>query len=420
MGGKKKRRRRDSSSGPALRNHTHDTSESAVIHGEASTAPGAREQSSEREATGRALSIAALFAWSLGILGAVLLAASLLLLTLNLSHPGVHVYDLWVQETVVAATFPALGLFIAFHRPEHPVGWLFCVAGLVGGVDHFCGEYATYALLAQPGSLPAGEAAAWVCSWLWVPFNALLVFVALLFPDGRLPSRRWRPVAWLNGVLAVVGAAAAAFLPGPVDTLGPIENPLGIKGLESARDLIDGVLEALSYAAIGLAVVVSLLLRFRRAGAVERQQIKWLAYAACVVLLGAILSYGVSDATDKWWIEQLGVALLAVGFVGTPIAVGMAILKYRLYEIDIIINRTLVYGALTVVLAILFQVIDASLQHLLVALTNQDSLLGSIITALLITALFKPVKHRIQHLVDRYLSFKESEAPGRSEEANPS
>ena len=127
-------------------------------------------------------------AWSLGILCAVLLAPTLLLFALNLLNPDVEVYGLWVQDTVVAVTFPALGLLLASRRPEHPIGWLFCATGFLGGLDHFCGEYALYALLAQPGSLPAGQAAAWGSSWLWVPFSALLVFLALLFPVGCLPG----------------------------------------------------------------------------------------------------------------------------------------------------------------------------------------------------------------------------------------
>jgi len=165
-------------------------------------------------------------AWSLGILWALLLALTLLFFTLNLLHPGVEVDPIWINGTAVAVSFPALGLLLASRRPEHPIGWLFCAAGLLEGLDHFCGEYSIYALLAQPGSLPAGHAAAWVTSWVWVPFTALLWFLVLLFPDGRLPSRRWRPFAWLVGIATVVWATVAALLPGPVCEVCTIENPL--------------------------------------------------------------------------------------------------------------------------------------------------------------------------------------------------
>jgi hypothetical protein len=126
---------------------------------------------------------AAWLAWSLGIFCGVLLAPTLLLFTFNRSHPSVDFYGPWVQETVVAVTFPALGLLILSRRPGHTIGWLFCGAGFAAGLDHFCGEYAIYALQSQPDSLPGGEISAWIVSWLWVPFNALLVYVALLFDD---------------------------------------------------------------------------------------------------------------------------------------------------------------------------------------------------------------------------------------------
>jgi hypothetical protein len=227
---------------------------------------------------------AAWIAWSIGLLCAVLLAPTLLLLAFNLSHPGVEAFGLWwaLPETAVAVTFPTLGLLIASRRPEHPIGWLFCGTGLVAGLDHFCTEYAIYAQLARSSSLLASQVVAWVTSWLWVPFNALLVFVALLFPEGRLPSKRWRPVAGLAGIAAVMGITVAAVLPVPVCNVCTIENPLGIEGLESVSEVADALLEAFWYGVLGIVAVTSLFVRFRRAGGVERQQIKWLAYAASV------------------------------------------------------------------------------------------------------------------------------------------
>jgi hypothetical protein len=343
---------------------------------------------------------AAWIAWSLGILSVALLAPTLLLFALNLFHPDVDVFGLWLQETVVAVTFPSLGLLIVSRRPEHPIGWLFCGAGLVGGLDHFCGEYAIYALLAQPNSLPAGQVAAWMSSWLWVPSNALLVYVALLFPDGRLPSKRWKPVAWLVGIAAVVGVSVAAVLPVPVCNVCIIENPLGIEGLESVSELVDALIEAFWYG-LGLVAVASLFVRFRRAGGVERQQIKWLAYTASLVVLGAILAYGVYSATGVRWTWQVGLALLAVGFVGTPIAVGIAISRYRLYDIDLLINRTLVYGALTAMLALVYFGDVVLFQAAFRALTGQESQLAIVASTLAIAALFNPLRRRLKAFIDR-------------------
>jgi hypothetical protein len=343
---------------------------------------------------------AAWIAWSLGILSVALLAPTLLLFALNLFHPDVDVFGLWLQETVVAVTFPSLGLLIVSRRPEHPIGWLFCGAGLVAGLDHFCGEYAIYALLAQPNSLPAGQAAAWMSSWLWVPSNALLVYVALLFPDGRLPSKRWKPVAWLVGIAAVVGVSVAAVLPVPVCNVCIIENPLGIEGLESVSELVDALIEAFWYG-LGLVAVASLFVRFRRAGGVERQQIKWLAYTASLVVLGAILAYGVYSATGVRWTWQVGLTLLAVGFVGTPIAVGIAISRYRLYDIDLLINRTLVYGALTAMLALVYFGDVVLFQAAFRALTGQESQLAIVASTLAIAALFNPLRRRLKAFIDR-------------------
>src|SRR5829696_1387392 len=347
---------------------------------------------------------AAWLAWSLGILCVALLAFTLLLLAFNRSHPGVDVYGPWVQETVVAVTFPALGLLILSRRPQHSIGWLFCVAGFVAGLDHFCGEYAIYTQQAEPNSLPGGEISAWIVSWLWVPFNAVLVYVALLFPDGRPPSRRWRSVAWLVGIAVLVGGTVAAILPVPVCNICSIENPLGIEYLEGVSEPVDALIEAFWYGVLGLVAVASLYVRFRHAGAVERQQIKWLAYAASLVVFGTILAYGVYGATGVQWTWQVGITLLAIGLVGTPIAVGIAISRHRLYEIDTLINRTLVYGALTAALALLYEITLVTVQHVLLALTHvEHSPLAYFATAMVMAAVFEPLKRRIDAFVERYL-----------------
>jgi hypothetical protein len=350
----------------------------------------------------------------------VLTGLGLAFLALNRSHPGAPVFEFAFRATVITASCTSVGVVIASRRPSHPIGWIFGALGLLSGVHLFSGEYAVYALAMEGGSPPGGKVSAWITCWLWVPINALLAFVALLFPDGKLPSPRWRPVAWLNGAMAVAGSLAAAFLPGPTPWIGAVDNPFGAQGLGGAKDLIDGTLEALSYGIL-LAGVISLYFRYRRAGRVEHQQIKWLAYVGAVLLTGTILLNIGPDSLDGTWIRQLGFALWVIGFAGVPVAIGIAIFRYRLYEIDIIINRTLVYGALTVVMAIIFQSIDATLHYLLVTLAHVHTLPGSIIAALVVGALFDPVRHRIQRFVDGHLRpGGRGGGPGRSEEANPS
>ncbi len=378
---------------------------------------GARKQG--RGAGGISTRASVWLAWAVCALSLVLTALGLLFLAMNRSHPGAPDFEFAFRSVVIVASCSTVGVVIASRRPAHPIGWLFSTVGLLSGVHLFCGEYAIYALVIERGTLPGGGVSAWIICWLWVPINALLAFVALLFPDGRLPSPRWRVFGWLNGVMAVVGSLAAAFLPGPIPWLPDIDNPFGIEGLQDIKNLVDASLEVLSYGIL-LAGVVSLYFRFRSVGQVERQQIKWLAYAGAVLLTGTILLNVGPDSLDWLWIRQVGFALWVIGFVGAPIAIGIAIFKYRLYDIDLIINRTLVFGALTVVIAGIFQSIDATLHYLLVTLAHIHTLPGSIIAALVVGALFDPVKHRIQRFVDGYLPSKESGKPGHSEEANPS
>ena len=356
--------------------------------------------------------------WLLGTLWVVLLAPTLLLFTLNLFNPEVEVYGLWVQGTFGGVIYPAIGLFLASRRPEHPIGWLFCAAGLVVGLDHFCGEYAIYALLAHPGSLPAGQAAAWVSSWVWVPFAALIGFLVLLFPDGRLPSGRWRPFAWLVGVAAIVGVAVEALLPVPICEVCPIENPFGIEGLESVADLVHALVLVFWVGVLGGLAMVSLFLRFRRASGVEHQQIKWLVFTISVLYIGATLAYIVYRAPGAWWAWPVGQSLLAVGFVGVPIAMGVAILRYRLYDIDILINRTLVYGSLTLLLAAVYFGGVTLTEAIFRTLTGQEEQpqLAIVVSTLVIAALFTPLRRRIQSFIDRHFYRRKYDA-GKTLEA---
>jgi hypothetical protein len=353
--------------------------------------------------------------WALGVLWAVLLALTFLFFALNLLHPGMEVEPFWIQSTVIIVSYPALGVLLVLRHPDHPIGWLFCAAGLVWGLAHICAEYANYALLAQPGSLPAGQETAWVSAWVWVPFNAICVFFVLLFPDGRLPSRRWLPFAWLVGIATVALTTVAALWPGPIceDCPIPIDNPLGIEALEGVSALDFALMETSFYVVLALPAMASLFLRFRRASGVERQQIKWVAYAVSVVVLGAIcqssLGNVVHSATGAWWAWWIGQDILTVGFAGTAIAMGIAILKYRLYEIDTLINRTLVYGALTALLAAGYFATIMALQGIgtlvfqvpFLAVFGQKSTLATIAATLAMAALFNPLRHRIQSFIDR-------------------
>jgi hypothetical protein len=342
--------------------------------------------------------------WSMCAVSSALTALSLLFLILTLSHSGVPIYRFWAENTLLVLSNSIIGAVVASRRPQHPIGWLMCAAGLLWGVVHFSGEYVTYALLATSGSLPAGEAITWLYCWLWVPSLGLGVFLGLLFPTGRLPSRRWRPFAWLSVLLVAVGTVMAAFSPGPILGFVSIRNPLGIEGLPNLYETLQALVLALIFVAS-----VSLLLRLRRARGVERQQIKWFGTATMVEGSAAILTYTIFEAIDTRWLELAGYALVLVGLLGMPTTLGIAILRYRLYDIDVIINRTLVYGALTALLAAGYFATIMALQGIgsLVfqvpfrAITGQETQLATVAATLAMAALFNPLRRRIQGFIDR-------------------
>jgi hypothetical protein len=287
------------------------------------------------------------------------------------------------------------GAVAASHRPGNAVGWVLCSIGLSWGVAHFASEYATYALLAAPGSLPAAEAAAWIYSWVWVPGLGFIVFLPLLFPSGRLPSPRWRPFAWFSVLLVVAGTIVAAFSPGPGVGLS-IRNPFGIESLPDLNQQLQALMFVLIFVASA-----SLVARLHRARGVERQQIKWVAYAGALGGGASLPTYTVLEAVNLPWLHLAGYVPALVGILGVPTAVGIAITRYRLYNIDILINRTLVYGTLTATLVALYLIGIVVLQRLFVFLTGEQSTLAVVASTLLIAALFNPLRRSLQSFIDR-------------------
>ncbi len=340
---------------------------------------------------------ASLLAWSMCALSLALTALSLYLLVLNLSHPDVPIHPYWAINILIAVGFSPVGAVIVPRlSPKNPIGWLFCVTGLCFGLIHFSAQYSRYALLAAPGSLPAGDVAAGILSLVWVPAAGLNVFLLLLFPDGRLPSRRWRWFFWLSLLLILVGTISQAFASGTVADAGGLYNPLGVEGLPNAFKLFQTLLFTLMFIS-----AASLFVRRLRARGVERQQLKWFTYSATLAISGVILTFSISELTGSAWLGWVGYVLTLVGLIGTPIAMGIAILRYRLYEIDIIINRTLVYGSLTGLLALFYFGSVTALQYLLSLLTGQGNTIAIVATTLAIAALFNPLRRRIQGFIDR-------------------
>src|SRR5215213_2634156 len=349
---------------------------------------------------------AAWVAWSMCALSLALTASSLMLLVLNMSHPDVPIHPYWTVDTLLAIGFAPVGAVIVPRiSSKNPIGWLFCVIGLLWAVMHFSAQYAIYTLLAVPSSLPASQAAAWMMCWVWVPACGLIVFLLLLFPDGRLPNRRWRWFAWFSLLLTVVGVISQALAPGSVYYLRAINNPLGVKGLPNVGEQVQTVMFTLIFVSAG-----SLFVRWLRASGVERQQLKWFTYSSTLAISGVILTFTISDAIGALWLEWVGYVVLVVGFIGIPISMGIAILRYRLYDIDIIINRTLVYGLLTTTLVALYFGGIVVLQRVFVVLTGEKSTLAVVASTLLIAALFNPLRHRIQGFIDRRFYRKKYDA----------
>ena len=349
---------------------------------------------------------AAPLAGGLGLLAAALAAGALLLGALDGAARGQ-----WLVLTsqnllvvVLVVTFGLVGALIASHRPANPIGWLCCVAALCEGLSVFGERYGPYALATAPGALPWGAEVHWQSQWSWAPgLGLILVFLPLLFPTGRPPSRRWRPVAWLGG------AAIALLAVGIAAILWPARGPALLDPQATSTIKGPGWLDTLLSAAFpltllaGLAANLSLLVRFRRAHGDERQQLKWFGYAAAVTLAyvaGSNIAFALTGST------RLLAALDVLGALvipAIPLAVGVAVLRYRLYEIDRIINRTLVYGALTATLAAVYFGGVALLQGLVRLLTGGagQAPLAVVASTLAIAALFTPLRRRLQAFIDR-------------------
>jgi len=338
-------------------------------------------------------------AWSLMVLSVVLFVGGIALGQMTRSTvPGRLYYGPVdaVFNLATVLTFSVGGAIIASRQPRNAIGWIFCGVGLVMAINSLAGGYAEYRLSggSSPGSL--AETAAWFASWSWslllyVPTSFLL----LLFPDGRLPSPRWRPVIWCAAIGLIGFVAGYALEAGPLDDFSQITNPYGVESpiLEPVR-----VAGAILASASMVASAVSLIVRMRRAGRVERQQIKWLAYGGAVVV-GAVFVSGVIGI----WSQDAAIALVGFGLLGLPVFTGIAIVKHRLYDIDVIINRTLVYGSLTVLLVLVYFGGVTATQTLFRYLTGQEQQpqLAVVVSTLAIAALFTPLRRRIQSFIDR-------------------
>ncbi len=344
-----------------------------------------------------AASYSSRLAWSLWVLALLLLPGVILQISLNWAGPTDIPFTVgFVAVQLGAAT---AGVIISSRLPGNAVGWIFLAMGLLLELLFAVGAYAELGIDLGYGSLlPGSGVAAWIGSWIFIPAAfGLPMFLLLLFPDGHFISKRWRLAGWVLGVTVAFAAAAKAFVPGRIQP--GLENPLAPGGVAGeVFQVLDSVTDALALPAFALAVA-GLAVRLWRSRGVERQQLKWFTYSAALVGLGL----GTGIFIPGGWAADLAFLVGLLALAGLPVAAGIAILRYRLYDIDVIVNRTLVYGSLTVSLVAVYIGSVVSLQYIFRTLTAGGSQLAVVTSTLAIAALFNPLRRRVQNLIDRRL-----------------
>ena len=295
----------------------------------------------------------------------------------------------------ILLVFGLVGAFVATRLPSNPIGWLFLALAMLEGIYELAFGYTHYTLNADPGALPGAEWAAWVSNWTGPLSPVAIVAALLLFPDGRPPTPRWRWVVWLCGPLLGLILMENAFAPGRLGEFPSVSNPAAIE----AADWLADVQSEPFISALVIAAAIGLIVRFRRSHGVERQQVKWFAYAAglmaAFLIVGGIAQPLIGDESSG---DSIAAGFVFAAFIsGVPIAAGIAILRHRLYDIDVVIRRTLVYGALTATLAAGY-LGGVLLAQLVIGAQSDLAIAGS---TLAMAALFRPARGRIQAIVDR-------------------
>jgi len=342
--------------------------------------------------------------WLVPVLSAVIGLASNLLLAAVPDDRLPKVDRLDAIDVLFALGFVAyavVGALIVSRHPRNAVGWLFCAFGVLYPAVGLLWSYGTYGLYATDGGLPGQEAAAWTFAWAGELAFFLVIFLLLLFPDGRFATRGWRWAGVVAGVTALLFAVGIAFDPGPLYTFEAYANPLGIDAAGNSLEVLVDVGSVL-VSVLLVASGVSLVLRFRRARGIERLQLKWFAAGTALAIVLVVVFSTLEQAfdTDHGALELVTSVLALASLTVIPVAVGIAMLKDRLYDIDVVINRTLVYGALTATLVGAYVGIVLLLQ-LAVSPLTEDSGLAIAGSTLAVAALVRPARASIQRFVDR-------------------
>lgn len=343
-------------------------------------------------------------AWGFGACALVQVVFGLVLSVLNHLSLERFFAEYIIAQDLASIAFAVVGILIVRQHPTNTIGWLFCTEGVGFSLTAWHEQYVRYALVTRPGGLPINDLFTWIYFWSWLPVITLsLLFLPLLFPDGRLPSPRWRPLLWSAILVTVLLSASLALSPGPVDeTLSEVANPFGLSATSLTLQVINVLIFVLMPVSLASAVVVPVV-RFRRAQGNERQQLKWFAYATSVLIvayvLGVVLFLSGIDTNPL-----LSGILLAGALPFLPIAVGIAILRHHLYDIDLIINRTLVYGALTASVIGIYILVVGYLGILFRnGFGSQGNVWLQLIATGVVAVLFAPLREWLQRAVNRLL-----------------
>ncbi len=330
------------------------------------------------------------------VFGVTCTLAGLTLLALSWSTPTPDSWGFRGFTTIFATGFGGAGANLAFRRPTNRIGWVLLFSGTMSAVQVLAEEYAIYGVIGRDMPLPGAVFAGWMESWIWlVGVVPIVTFTLLLFPNGSLPSPRWRIVVWLAVIDAAIGVFCLAFAAGPLNNAPFIENPYPLLAHDIGQPIWVSAFIGVMF--LALASAASAGVRYRRAAGIERQQMKWLAFQAAVLAVATVLtSFAQIFAPDLKIVQVVFILSIAL----MPPAIGIAVLRYRLYDIDVIINRALVYGATTAAIGAAFFVGIVVLQAALRPITGGSEVAVAAST-LLSFALFQPMRRAMQSTVDQ-------------------
>lgn len=335
-------------------------------------------------------------ATAFALLALVLVAAAGVLVVVDVAATRVPLSGNTVAALLLGATFPVVGWLVASRRRDNSIGWMLLAVGVAFALVTFSGAHAHDGLVANPGSLPLADVTAWLSTLVWVPAWTLVMLLLAFFPDGHLPSRRWRPILWIAAASTVLMLVPNAIAEWPYRGLALLTGALPSTPALDAASLLQ-VIGLLLSLVVAVAGASALVIRFTRSAGMERQQIKWFASAAVVeVAVMFVISGGLVP-------PPFDVVVVIVAAPLIPVAIGVAILRYHLYDIDRIISRTVSYGVVTGILAVVFVGTILVMQTVLAPFFGGSSVAVAAST-LAVAALFQPLRRQVRSAVDRHFN----------------